>query len=233
MTPQQSYSGVVPEWMGRIRGDFNLSELDAAAIFGNGGYESLGFTKLQEMAPTVKGSRGGWGLMQWTGSRRRAFEKWCTRTGRSLSSIEANYAWLYLELKGSEKHAIAALKAATTLDAKVIAFEKAFLRAGVKNYAKRQEWAAVALKAYKAAGSPVTAPEWTAKPGVNPTKPSAPAETAAKGGAAAAGALALAFLASVPWWVWLGIPLVVLAAWVIWPRRHAIATHLRLAMGKL
>ena len=36
---------------------------------------------------------------------------------------------------------------ATTLEAKVIAFEKAFLRAGVKHYPSRQQWAKVALDA--------------------------------------------------------------------------------------
>jgi hypothetical protein len=63
---------------------------------------------------------------------------------------------LYLRrAEGPEKKAIPALKAAKTLDQKVIAFEKAFERAGVK----RQSWARIARQAYldqlvKPQGSP-------------------------------------------------------------------------------
>ena len=69
--PEAFFREMAPRLMRLLIEDFNLTVTDAAAIMGNGGHESLGFTKLQEMKPTVKGSRGGWGLMQWTGPRRR------------------------------------------------------------------------------------------------------------------------------------------------------------------
>lgn len=171
-----------PGIMAQLIRDFPITPTDAAAIVGNAGHECLGFTTYQEIKPTVAGSRGGWGWMQWTGPRRRAFEAYCARTGKDPASDEANYAWLFLELKGiegTEGSAIGKTVAAKDLDAKVIAFEKAFLRAGVKHYPSRQNWARIALDAWRAhsgTGIPIpkptpipTAPPPDAKPGgINP-----------------------------------------------------------------
>jgi len=147
------FRAIAPPYMLRLLKDFpSLDGKGAAAIFGNLGHESLGFTKLQEMKPTVKGSRGGWGWAQWTGPRRRAFEAYCTRTGKDPSSNEANYAYLFLELKGvegSEAGAVARVVSATGLKDKVEAFEKAFLRAGVKHYDARLKWAEIAADALR------------------------------------------------------------------------------------
>lgn len=139
-----------PAIMNKLMEDFPITPLDAAAILGNLGHESGGLTILQEINPVVKGSRGGYGWPQWTGARRRAYEAYCKRTKKDPASDEANYAYLFLELKGvegSEKAAIGKTVAAKDLDAKVIAFEKAFLRAGVKHYPSRQNWARIALDA--------------------------------------------------------------------------------------
>lgn len=147
------FRAVAPKYMRRLMSDFPaLDGQGAAAIFGNLGHESLGFTKLQEMKPTVKGSRGGWGWAQWTGPRRKAFEAYCARTGKDPASDEANYAYLFVELKGiegSEAGAIARVVAATGLQGKVEAFEKAFLRAGVKHYESRLQWARIAVDALR------------------------------------------------------------------------------------
>jgi len=153
MTPEQSFRAKAPSIMAKLLRDFPITPLDAAAIVGNAGHESLGLTVLQEMKPTVAGSRGGWGWMQWTGPRRRSFETYCKRTGKDPTSDDANYAFLFLELKGiegTEKAAIAKTVAAKTLDDKVVAFERAFLRAGVKHYPRRQRWAAIAREAWRA-----------------------------------------------------------------------------------
>lgn len=152
------FRAVVPHYMRLFMEDFDASDLDAAAVFGNAGYESLGFTKLQEMAPTVKGSRGGWGWFQWTGQRRVAFEAYCNRNKLDLASDEANYRFLFVELIGAEKGAIAKLKAAKTLEAKVKAFELAFERAGVKAYDKRNAWAMIALDALNTSPVPAEPP---------------------------------------------------------------------------
>lgn len=149
---EATFRAKAPAIMAKLMDDFPISIEDAAAIVGNAGHESLGFTALQEIKPTVAGSRGGYGIMQWTGPRRRAFEAYCARTGKDPASDEANYAWLYLELKGiegTEASAIAKTRAAVGLDAKVMAFERAFLRAGVKHYDSRQQWARIALDAWQ------------------------------------------------------------------------------------
>lgn len=145
----------VPEW----------GPLDAAAALGNAGCESAGLTKLQEIRPTVRGSRGGWGWFQWTGPRRRAFEAWAKKRGLANDSYDANYGYLLVELRGSEKATVPAVKAAVGLDAKTVAFEQAFERAGVKNYPSRKRWAAIALAAYNARG---------ARPAAAPARPAGP-----------------------------------------------------------
>src|SRR5690606_15800810 len=162
---EQNFRSKAPEYMGRLIADFQIMPEDAAAIMGNLGHESAGLTILQEIKPTVPGSKGGFGWAQWTGPRRRAFEAYCARTGKDPASDEANYAYLFLELKGiegSEKNAIPRLKAAEGLDAKVEAFEQAFLRAGVKHYPSRTLWARIAPDAWNK--SSVTVPPATPSP---------------------------------------------------------------------
>ncbi len=171
------FRAVAPKYMTMFMEDFYASDLDAAAVFGNSGYESRGFTTLQEIKPVVKGSRGGWGWFQWTGERRRAFEAYCARNGFDPASDEANYKFLFVELIGTEKGALAKLKAAKTLEAKVKAFELAFERAGVKNYAERNRWARIALDAlHDAAAEPVQPPieDYEQDIAPAPSRPSAP-----------------------------------------------------------
>jgi hypothetical protein len=75
--------------------------------------------------------------MQWTGPRRKAMEAYCARNKLDPASDIAASKWLSSNSKGPEKKAIAALTKVTTLDAEVIAFEKAFQRASVKHYPSR------------------------------------------------------------------------------------------------
>lgn len=138
------------KYMPILMKDFSLSDEDAAAIFGNAGAETEGFKYFQEIKPTVPGSAGGFGWFQWTGPRRRAFEAYCARNNLDPRSDEANYKFLFVELSGSEKKAIPALKAASGLYNKTVAFEKSFERAGVKAYDKRYKYAKEALEAYRA-----------------------------------------------------------------------------------
>lgn len=146
--------------MALLMQDFGFDELDAAAIMGNLGHESNGLTAFQEHNPTVPGSRGGWGWAQWTGPRRVAFEAYVKRNNLDPKSDKANYGWLFNELKGPESRAVGATKSAVGLRGKVIAFEKAFERAGVKHYDSRLKWAERALDAYEASDNvPVPMPE--------------------------------------------------------------------------
>lgn len=125
--------------------------MDAAADAGNSGYESAGFTALQEIKPVVSGSRGGYGWYMWTGPRRLEYEAYCTRNNFDPSADLSNYKFHFLELKGPERHTIDAVASANTLADKVRAFEDAYERAGVKNYADRIAWAKIALEAWQEA----------------------------------------------------------------------------------
>ncbi len=149
---------------------FGLSRDDAAAIVGNLAHETLGFTKMQEMAPAVKGSRGGYGWAQWTGPRRVAFEAWCDARGLVYDSYEANYSFLYRELATDHAKAIAAVKAAGALKGKVVAFEKAYEGAGVKSYSSRLKYARDAVAAFLAA-SPEATVEFVPVPSVAASAP--------------------------------------------------------------
>ena len=145
------FEELAPRIITMLKADFDLSLLGAVAIVGNLGHESGGFRFLQEKKPMVAGSKGGWGWAQWTGPRRRQFEAYCRRNNIDPSSYKANYGFLFVELKGSERGAIPAVRKAQTLEAKVVAFEKAFERAGIKHYESRIIWARRALEAYKSA----------------------------------------------------------------------------------
>jgi hypothetical protein len=134
--------------MQKFMDDFDKPVDDAAAAFGNFGYETGGFKHWQEIRPVIRGSRGGWGWAQWTGPRRRAMEAYASRNGLNLRDHDTNYKWFWNELKGPEKRTLRALDAARGLEEKTIAFEQAYERAGVKNYPKRIEWANIALEAY-------------------------------------------------------------------------------------
>jgi hypothetical protein len=179
MNPETHFRAIAPAYMRKLVADFPSLDLqDAAAIFGNLGHESLGFTKLQEISPTVKGSKGGYGWAQWTGPRRRAFEAWCKKHGKDPAADATNYAYLFLELKGiegTESGAVGKVAAAVGLEAKVKAFERAYLRAGVKHDDSRLMWARIAADAVRAS-EPAPKPI----PGPVPTEPALPAPEAPK-----------------------------------------------------
>lgn len=196
--PERTFKAKAPGIMRQLMADFPIDTQEAAAIVGNLGYECMGFTAFQELAPTVKGSRGGWGWPQWTGPRRRAFERWCKRTRKDPASDEANYGYLFLELKGlegSEGAAIGKLRSAPNdLKSQVIAFELAFLRAGKKNYEGRLRYAMWAIEAWRdedgeeiARSEPAEAP--VAVPAVErqPNPPPPPTPVALPAGEASGG----------------------------------------------
>ena len=155
--------------------DFKLDIDGAAAILGNLGHESAGFSAMQEIKPTVPGSRGGFGWAQWTGPRRRAFEAYCQRNDLDPVSDKANYGWLFSELKGTHRKAIEAVANARGLAAKVKAFEKVYENAGVKHYESRNQWAAIAIDAWHAASGASTYPDWVLPPAGKPASAQKPA----------------------------------------------------------
>lgn len=151
-----------PIFMERLQKDFKISLLSSAAIIGNAGHESGGFKSLQEKKPVVPGSRGGYGIMQWTGPRRRLYEEYCKRNNRDPADMESNYKFLFVELKGAEGKSgkvIERVEAAKTLDEKTTVFMKEFLRPGIPHLAERKKWALRALQAYEAAPPVPSTPE--------------------------------------------------------------------------
>lgn len=159
-----------PIFMERLQKDFKISLLSSAAIVGNAGHESGGFKSLQEKKPLVPGSRGGYGIMQWTGPRRREYEAYCKRNGKDPADMESNYSFLFVELKGSEGKdgkVLQRVEAAKTLDLKTEVFMKEFLRPGIPHLAERKKWALRALQAWDKApvvSNPPKEPEASVDP---------------------------------------------------------------------
>lgn len=141
--------------MDRAISDFDIGIEDAAAIFGNAGHESGGFKSLQEKKPLVPGSRGGYGIMQWTGPRRRQYEAYCKRNNLDPADMESNYKFLFVELQGPEGKIIPKLRQTVGLDKKTEVFMKGFLRPGIPHLDSRKIWASRALAAYRAAQTQV------------------------------------------------------------------------------
>ncbi len=112
----------------RLSADLGLTLTQAAGIVGNLGFESGGFKSLQEIDP--QGGLGGYGWAQWTGPRRRSFERWCAQNGLKPSSDEANYGYLLVELRGAYRRTVDAVKQTATLDDAVFSVGETYERPG-------------------------------------------------------------------------------------------------------
>ena len=129
----------VAAYTARLQADLNLKGFQADGVFGNIGHECNGFASMQEISPSA--GRGGYGWCQWTGSRRVAFEQWCAAKNLAPSLDDANYGFLVHELQTTEAATLPALRATTTRDDAVRAFEQHFERAGVVALDSRIQWA--------------------------------------------------------------------------------------------
>lgn len=86
---------------------------------------------INEANPTVEGSRGGFGLYQLTGPRRRQYEAWARDRGADAADPEAQMDFMMLELGTTEKGAWEAIQGASDpVDAARLVSEK-FLRPGI------------------------------------------------------------------------------------------------------
>jgi len=147
--PGTTFNEKAPHIMRNLIRDFGFTENQAAGILGNLGHETGGFTLFQELRP--RSGRGGFGWAQWTGGRRLEFEKFCRDNGFDQKSDEGNYGFLRHEMKNtSERKVVDALKATTTLEKAVEAFERVFERAGVVALTSRITWGRRALAAFRA-----------------------------------------------------------------------------------
>lgn len=146
----------------QLAADFKITLVAAAGIVGNLGFESVGFTVMQEKGQISP--RGGWGWAQWTGPRRRAFESWANSQQLDRASDEANYGFLKLELSTPPYNSvIQKLKAATTVEQAVWIVGQTYERPGgttesfLPGNSGRLKYALGAYNGARASVAPVTA----------------------------------------------------------------------------
>lgn len=92
---------------------------------------------INEIAPIVPGSRGGFGLYQLTGPRRTAYEQFAAQRGVDPSDVDAQLDWLMYELGGPEKNAAQAIMAAPDAGSAGAAIVDHFLRPAPEHEAAR------------------------------------------------------------------------------------------------
>lgn len=143
MTPQ--FRKVVTKYGPRMMRDLTLDKMKVAGFFGNMAVESDQFRALQEYNPTIKGSRGGWGWVQWTGPRRRQFEAFAKAEGYALDDEEAFYQFLLHELQTAERSALAAVRKTTSVEEAAEVVMRRYERPGVPHLDKRKQFAREAL----------------------------------------------------------------------------------------
>lgn len=102
----QSFKENAPKLMENLMKDFSLTKAQAAGVVGNLAHESAGLQPdINEKNPLIKGSRGGYGLAQWTGPRRIALENFAKSNNLPLDSVDTQYAFLKQELTTNQQYA--------------------------------------------------------------------------------------------------------------------------------
>lgn len=92
---------------------------------------------INEIAPMVAGSRGGYGLNQWTGPRRRQFEAFAADRGVAPSDLNAQLDFTVWELRNTEKRAGDRLMSAPDEVAAATIYSNDFLRPGIPHLDRR------------------------------------------------------------------------------------------------
>jgi len=92
---------------------------------------------INEVAPVVPGSRGGYGLAQWTGPRRRELEAFAASRGVPASDMNAQLDFLMTELQGPESRAAQSIMAAPDSASAADAVLRQFLRPASEHVASR------------------------------------------------------------------------------------------------
>lgn len=93
---------------------------------------------INEQNPTVAGSRGGFGLAQWTGPRRRQLEAFAQQQGKPVSDPDVQMDFLMTELQGSERGAAAKILGAGSAGEAGAAIVNSFLRPAEEHRARRE-----------------------------------------------------------------------------------------------
>lgn len=92
---------------------------------------------INEISPTVAGSRGGYGLNQWTGPRRRAYEAFAAERGVPFDDLQTQLDFTIYELQGPERGAYSALLDTSDPVQAAQVYSEKFLRPGVPNMERR------------------------------------------------------------------------------------------------
>lgn len=161
------FQSITPKLTKDLQRDFpGLTKEDAAAIIGNLGEESGGFTKMQEA-----GGRGpGRGWAQWTSPDRKAkFLANVQKHGGDLANYDANYETLRDELKGQYAGALKEMMAAQGLENKTRVFMRKFENPGVPAFDVRMRYAQRAMNVFGE-----STPQATPQASTPSTAPSAP-----------------------------------------------------------
>ena len=109
----------------------------ADAFVMNGDDESGLDPGINEIQPLVPGSRGGFGLWQWTGPRRVAYEQFAQQRGAPLGDVDAQLDFLMTELQGPESRAARSILSAPDASSAAVAIARDFLRPAPENLEKR------------------------------------------------------------------------------------------------
>lgn len=126
--------------MGQLKSDpdLKLTPAAAAGFTGNMDTETGGFNHMQEIKPTVPGSRGGFGFAQWTGDRRNQYEAWAKQQGMDPTSKEANFGFLKHELLNTpEGKVLASLQGVDDPATAAAIVSSQYLRPGTPNIQNR------------------------------------------------------------------------------------------------
>jgi hypothetical protein len=109
----------------------------AIGIAGNIAVESNFNPGINEIAPVVPGSRGGYGLIQWTGPRRRQFEDYAQTRGVAFDDLNTQLDFLNWELQNTERRAADRIFAAQTPEEAARLTSELFLRPGIPHLDRR------------------------------------------------------------------------------------------------
>lgn len=92
---------------------------------------------INEIKPLVPGSRGGFGLAQWTGPRRRQLESFASERGKPVNDLDLQLDFLMHELGSTEKRAAEAIMAAQSPEEATRLISNKFLRPGIPHMDRR------------------------------------------------------------------------------------------------
>ena len=131
----------------------------AIGFAGNFQVESRLDPGINEIAPLVPGSRGGFGLAQWTGPRRRQLEAFAQQRGVPVSDMNMQLDFLMHELGTTESRARDRIFAAQTPEEAARAVSESFLRPGIPHLDRRLAAAREFAGLAPSAQTPQTAPQ--------------------------------------------------------------------------